>query len=130
MAIYVNFEVKVEISEDSQEGKELGKSPPWRGKNNQQDSGGTFLQKIVAGATDVLIDLNGLSDGTLIAIKSDQELTIKKNSATGEAWTLKPLGVSALDGVFFMTTTGVTSLYVSNPGSLDAEVTFAFAGVA
>lgn len=129
MAIRVNFEAKLEISETTGEGKELGKAD-WNGKNDEQQNGGSFLQTIVAGSTDVLVDLNGLSDGALVGIKTDQEISIKKNSAAGEAWTVKPLGVGALSGIFIVTTTGVSSLYVSNSGSLDAEVTFVFAGAA
>jgi len=128
MAIRVTFEILLQLSENTTEGKELGKSPPWRGKNDQQDNGGTFLQRIAAGSTDVAVDLNGLSNGTMLAIKSDQEISVKKNSAGGEAWTIKPLGTGALDGVMFITTDGVTSLFVTNAGSLDADVTFAFAG--
>lgn len=128
MAIRVTFEVLLQLSENTTEGKELGKTAPWRGKNDQQDNGGTFLQRIPAGSTDVSIDLNGLSNGTILGIKSSQEISVKKNSALGEAWTIKPLGTGALDGVFIVTTDGVTSLFVTNAGSLDADVTFAFAG--
>jgi len=128
MAIRVNFEILLQLSETTQESKELGKTSPWRGTNDQQINGGTFLQRIAAGASDVLVDLNGLANGTLLGIKSSEEITIKKNSAVGEAWTIKPLGIGALDGVMLITTTGVTSLYVSNAGSIDADVTFAFAG--
>ena len=129
MAIRVKFEVDLQLSESPQGMKELGKTPPWSGTNDQQDNGGTWRQRIDAGATDVLVDLNGLANGRLIAIKSNQEISVKKNADTGEAWTIKPLGTGALDGVFMITTDGVTSLYVSNAGSIDAEVTFSVAGV-
>jgi len=130
MAIRTKFEITVQLSEDAQEGKELGNASPWRGTSDLQDNGGTFLQRVAAGATDVLVDLNGLSNGTLLAIKSNQEISIKKNSTGGEAWTVKPLGTGALNGVFVITTTGVTSLYVTNAGITNADVTFIFAGAA
>lgn len=129
MGVRVTFEVLVQISENTQEFKELGKSPPWRGTNDLLDEGGTWRQKIVAGATDVLVDLNGLANGRLLAIKTSQTITFKKNSAGGEAWTVRPLGTGALDGVFYATTDGITSLYFSNAGSLDAEVTISLAGM-
>lgn len=129
MAIRVKFSVDLQISESSQGQKELGKTAPWAGTNDQQDNGGTWRQRIDAAASDILVDLNGLATGTLIAIKSDQEISVKKNSAGGEPWTIKPLGTGALDGVFLITTDGVTSLYFSNAGSLDAEVTISVAGV-
>ena len=129
MAIRVKFELDLQISENSTGQKELGKTAPWSGTNDQQDNGGTWRQRLDAGATDVLVDLNGLVTGHLIAIKSDQEITVKKNSAVGEAWTISPLGTGATEGIFVITPDGVTSLYVSNAGSLDAEVTFSIAGV-
>jgi len=129
MAIRVKYELNLQISENSHGQKELGKTAPWSGTNDQQDNGGTWRQRVVAGETDTLVDLNGLVTGHLIAIKSDQEISIKKNSNVGEAWTISPLGIGATDGIFVITTDGVTSLYVTNAGSLDAEVTFSVAGV-
>ena len=129
MAVRVTFEVLVQISENSSELKELGKSPPWRGTNDLQDEGGTWRQRLLAGATDVAVDLNGLANGRLLAIKSTQTITFKKNSAGGEEWTIRPLGTGATSGVFFATTDGITSLYFSNAGSLDAEVTISLAGL-
>lgn len=129
MAIRVKFELDLQISENSKGQKELGKTAPWSGTNDQQDNGGSWRQRLEAGSTDVLIDLNGLATGRMIAIKSDQEISVKKNSAVGEAWLITPMGTGASDGIFVITTDGVTSLYVSNAGSLDAEVTFSIAGV-
>jgi len=129
MGVRVTFEVLVQISENPQEFKELGKTAPWRGTCDLLDEGGTWRQKLVAGATDVLVDLNGLANGRMLAIKSSQTITFKKNSAGGEAWTIRPMGTGALDGVFMCTTDGITSLYLSNPGSLDAEVVISTAGM-
>lgn len=129
MAIRVKFEVSLQISENSQGQKELGKTAPWCGTNDLQDNGGTWRQRLAAGDTDILVDLNGLANGRLIAIKSNQEILIKKNSAGGEAWTVRPLGTGATDGIFVITTDGVTSLYLTNAGGLDADVTFSIAGV-
>lgn len=129
MGIRVKFEVQLQLSETTQEGKELGRTSPWSGTNDQQDNGGTWRQRLDAGAADVEVDLNGLASAQLIALKSDQEITFKKDSAAGEVWTLRPLGTGALDGVLLLTTSGITKLYLSNAGSLDAEVTISVAGV-
>jgi hypothetical protein len=129
MAIRVKFEIDLSLSENSIEAKELGMTPPWKGTNDQQDDGGTWRRKIVAGATDVLIDLNGLANGRLIAVKTNKTVLLKKNSAAGESWPIRPLGTGALDGIFFCTTDGITALYVTNGGSEDAEVTFTVAGI-
>ena len=129
MSIRVKFKVDLSLSETTAEGKELGLTAPWSGTNDLQDDGGTWRRKVVAGAIDVLIDLNGLANGRLIAIKSNKEITVKKNATTGEAWTIRPLGTGALDGVMVITTDGVTALYVTNAGTADAEVTFLVAGI-
>lgn len=129
MAVRVKFELDLQISENSQGQKELGKTAPWCGTNDLQDNGGSWRQRFDAGVTDIEVDLNGLVTGHLIAIKTDQEISIKKNTAVGEAWTITPLGVGATDGIFMITTDGVTSLFITNAGSLDAEVTFSIAGV-
>jgi len=129
MAIRVKFEVSLQLSENSQGQKELGKTAPWCGTNDLQDNGGTWRQRLAAGDTDILVDLNGLANGRMIAIKSSQEISIKKNANTGEAWTIRPLGTGATDGIFVITTDGVTSLYLTNAGGLDSDVTFSIAGV-
>jgi len=129
MAIRVKFEIDLQVSENAQGQKELGKTAPWTGTNDQMDNGGTWRQRIDAGDTDVLVDINGLANARMIAIKSSEEISVKKNSAGGEAWTITPLGTGATDGVFVVTTDGVTALYLTNAGSLDADVTFSVVGV-
>lgn len=129
MGVRVTFEVLVQISENNQELKELGRSPPWKGTSDLLDDGGTWRQRILAGAVDVPVDLNGLANGRLLAIKTNQTITFKKNLIGGEPWTIRPIGAGALDGVFLATTNGITSLFFSNPGSLDAEVTISLGGM-
>ena len=129
MGARVTFELLVQISENTQELKELGKTPPYKGTCDLLDNGGTWRQRIVAGATDVAVDLNGLANGRVLSIKTNQTITFKKNAIGGEPWTIRPMGTGALDGVFFATTDGITALYFSNAGSLDAEVTISLAGM-
>ena len=128
MAVRIRHDIKITISENPSEINELGKTTPWVGTNDQQENGGSWTQNIAASVVDQLVDLNGLADATLLAIKSDETISIKKNSAGGEPWTIQALGVSSLDGFFVISTTGVTSLYVSNAGAKDATVTFMVAG--
>lgn len=124
----IKFTFDFSISEDQTAGRELGQSPPWQGVTDAIADGGTFRRKILAHATDVLVGINGLSGLNWLAIKSDQTITFKKNSTMGEPTTLEALGVGAMDAILIMTTAGITSLYVSNPGATDAEVTFSMAG--
>lgn len=129
MGVRVTFEVLVQISENTQELKELGKTPPWKGTSDLLDDGGTWRQRFIAGAVNVPVDLNGLANGRLLAIKTNQTITFRKNLIGGEPWTIRAMGTGALDGVFLATTDGITSLFFSNPGSLDAEVTISLAGM-
>lgn len=128
MAIRIRLDIKVTMSENPSEANELGRTTPWLGVNDQQENGGTRTQTIAAAVVDQEISLNGLADGTFVAIKTDQTISVKKNSAGGEPWTVQALGVGALDGFFIVSTTGVTSLFVSNAGAKDAIVTFMIAG--
>jgi hypothetical protein len=130
MSITVNWNIELSVSETTLENKELGQTSPWQGNNSQLDDGGSFRRKIPAGSTDILVPMVGLSNGRLLGIKTSQTIIIKKNSSGGEPWTIRPLGVGALDGIFLVTTDGITSIYVSNAGSLDANVTFVVGGVA
>lgn len=129
MGIRTTFEVLLQLSENTNEYKELGKTAPWKGTCDLMDEGGTRRQRVVAGAVDVQVDLNGLVNGRMLAIKTSQPISFKKNSAAGESWIVRPLGTGALDGIFICTTDGISSLYISNTGSLDAEVTIAMAGM-
>jgi hypothetical protein len=128
MAVRIRHDIKVTISENPSEVNELGKTTPWVGVNDQQENGGSWTQNIAASTVDQLVDMNGLADATFLAIKTNETITIKKNGAGGEAWTIQALGVGSLDGFFVVSTTGVTSIYVSNAGAKDATVTFMVAG--
>lgn len=128
MSIRTKFEIDYSLSENSSAAKELGQTPPWAGATDALDDGGTWRRRIAAGATDVLIDLNGLTTCRLLTLKSTQTITWKINNTGTTAITLRALGTGATEGVLFMTTDSVTALYLSNAGSVDAEVTITIAG--
>lgn len=129
MSIRVKYTIDLSLSENAGDAKELGSTPPWKATNDQQDDGGTWRRKIPGSATNVEVCFNGLAAAHLIGIKSTKSITVKKNSSTGEAWTVRPLGVGATEGVFLVTTDDVSSLFISNLSAEDAEVTFSVAGV-
>lgn len=129
MAIRVKFEIDLSLSENASEAKDLGKTAPWKGINDLMDNGGSFRQRVAAGAVNYEVDLNGLTSARMIAIKTNKAVSVKKNSISGEPWLIKPLGVGALDGILFITTDSVTTLYISNAGADAADITFFLAGV-
>ena len=130
MSIRVKYSIDVGLSENTTGLKELGGTgaSPWTGTNDQMDDGGTFIRNFAGGSVDTLVDLNGLTAGRLIIIKTSQTITFKKNSSAGESSTIRALGVGSTDGVMVWTCDEVTSLYISVPGSTAAKVTFGFAG--
>ncbi len=128
MAIRVTFDIDLALSESRSGSKELGIAP-WAGTNDQLDDGGAWRRRISAGATNVAIDINGLANGRLVAVKTSQPITLKRNSVDDTGWVIRPLGTGATDGIFICTTDGVTTLYVTNAGSEAAEVTFMVAGI-
>jgi hypothetical protein len=127
----IKFNLQWSVSEDSTGGRELGQSSPglWYGVNDQQDDGGTFSQQINASASNVLVPIFGLETATFLAIISDQTITISLNSTSNAPITLQPLGVGAPYAFWIGTLTDVTALYVSNPGSVNATVTFTIVGI-
>lgn len=129
MSIRINYNIEVSLSESLYQIKELGQTTPWKGVNDQCDDGGTWRRTIVAGAVNVAIDINGLANGRLIAVKTTAAITLKRNVTGDTGWPIRPLGVGATDGIFICSTDGLTSLYVSNSGTVDAEVTFVVAGL-
>lgn len=129
MPLKTFFEINLSLSESRTGDGELGSTPPWRGTSFGLSTGGTWRQTIPAGETDVEIDLNGVDTARLIAVKTNEEIEIKKNSVGNEAWKVRPLGDGADSGVMLIMTDDVSSLFVSNNGSDDANVTFTVAGV-
>lgn len=129
MSIRTKFEIDYSLSENSAGGKELGQTPPWTGTTDALDDGGTWRRRIAASATDVLIDLNGLTTCRLLTIKTTQTISYKINSTGNTATKIRPLGTGATEGVLFMTTDDVTAVYLSNAGTIDAEVTITIAGI-
>lgn len=128
MSIRIKFSIDYSISESNAGSKELGLSPPWVGITDAMDDGGTWRRRIASGASDVLIDLNGLTTCRFLTIKTTQTITWKINSSGNTANTIRALGTGALDGILVMTTDDVTALYLSNDGDVDAEVTITIAG--
>lgn len=129
MTVRIKFDLKFSISEDSSGRRELGQADPWYGVTDAIDDGGTFRMLVPAGTSNMAVSIQSLTQLNWLAIKSDQTITFRKNSTSGEPTTLQALGTGAPDAFMIMTTAGITSLYLSNAGSIDAEVVVSMAGV-
>jgi hypothetical protein len=100
------------------------------------NDGGTWQNKLAPNATDVLVQLTQVASARFVMIRafSDDpnvlpvDITFKKQSTGGEAWTLSPLP-SSKEAHFLLCTTGITALYLSNPSStVTMRVIIAMAG--
>lgn len=80
--------------------------------------------QIAAGASDVAQSLGLVDAANLLCIFTDQDISYKKNSNSGEIQYIKADKISGNTkyGIALLTTSGITSLYFSNAGSNTAKV--------
>lgn len=96
--------------------------------------GGTLRFRIPANTTNVNVQHPQVTTAGYVylrAVAADPtlapvELTVKRNGTGGDAWPLTPL--DGKQAHMQMSTSGLTALYVSNPGVVDMMVTVAMAG--
>ena len=124
----VRFDIELSLSENSTEAKDIGNATLWKGVNDLMNDGSARKITLAGSASNVEVNLNGLSAARLIGIKTNKTITIKKNSTSGEPWSIQSLGTGALDGIYFITTAGITSLYLSNSTAETASVILFLAG--
>lgn len=134
MAVRVTFEVNLSVSSTSADEKDLANL-----KNAQVSTamgeGGSRKITIAAGVTDQEIELTNITTVRLLFLKVQpknendpaQEVTIKRNLIGAEEIEIKPLADKKI-GYLLLTTDDLTALFVTNPGSVDVELTIATAG--
>ena len=80
---------------------------------------------VAGSATNVALTIAPVDGADILYIETDQTITIKKQSSSGEVWTIQANRIDSTydkKGFLFMTTNGVTSLYFSNAGTDTAHV--------
>lgn len=82
------------------------------------------LIKVPAGSDDLEYNLGLVNNANVLFILTDQSISFKKNTNTGEAAPIVADKISGdkLYGIHLSTTSGVTSLYFSNTGDQTANV--------
>ena len=88
---------------------------------------------LAAQASDIAFGMNGITNGQLILLKSDDEFTVKINGTGETALTLKPQTNSSTSIVtpafLAMLADGITSLHFANPSTTAAiEIDVGIAG--
>lgn len=96
--------------------------------------GGSIKFTIPATTSDRLVQHPAVASAKFVYLRTSSkdptqppaEMTVKRNSTAGEAWPITP--VDGKVGHFLLSTSGLTALYVSNPGAVDMEIIAAVAG--
>lgn len=134
MSVRVRFRMEASVSSTSNEEKDLG-NVAYEDVTDSLGEGGARKNLLAAGATDVEITTREIADKSFILIRTNARqstdtpgtIEIKKNSVGGEVTSIVPLATTR-EGFMLLTTTGITAIYASNPGSVDMEVTVVAAG--
>lgn len=134
MPVRIRYKVEVSISSSSSEEKDLG-NIKWEVVSDKVGEGGGWKTLLAAGATDVQIPLDSITEINFLAIRTTAKnpndtlpgILIRLNSNTGEQRTILPVG-DCRQGHFLVSTENVISLFASNPGAVDVELTLAVAG--
>ncbi len=134
MAIRVRYKLTVTISSSNSEEKDLGNNT-YEVVNDEQNEGGTWKTTVAAAASDVQVQLGNVAAGQFLVVRTiakDPTLTpgavsLKLNGTGSDPIVVDPMGASK-EGLFVLTTTNLTSLHVSNPGSVVMEVIVSAAG--
>lgn len=134
MSVRVRFRLEASVSSSSNEEKDLG-NVSYEDVTDSLGEGGARKNLLTAGASDVEITTREVADKAFLLIRTNARqstdtpgtIEIKKNGIGGEVISIVPLD-STQEGLMLLTTTGITALYASNPGSVDMEVTVVAAG--
>jgi len=134
MPVRIRYKIEISISSTPAEERDLG-NVKYEIVTDKQGEGGGWKTLVAAGATDVQIPLDSIADVRFLALRTTvkdpnqtpSDIIVKFNSAMGEAHTIVPLQ-DIKEGHFLISTEGITSLYASNPGAVDMEMTILAAG--
>ncbi len=135
MSVRVRYSVAIAVSSTTAEEKDLG-NVKVEAVTDDHTKGGTWKTVLVSDAEDVQLYLDNITTVQLLvirttAVESTEDpvtITIKRNSVEGEEIPITPLGDSK-EGIFVLSTEDLTSLYASNPGDVDMNLTISAAGI-
>jgi hypothetical protein len=133
MTIRIRFRQGVAVSSSIAEEKDLGNSESQIVVDTLGE-GGAMRFTIPASAVDLNVQHPQVATAKYLylrAVSKDPanppvELMVKRNGSGNTAWPLTP--VDGKEAVMQVSTSGLTSLLVSNPGSVAMDLTVAMAG--
>jgi hypothetical protein len=134
MPVRVRLRIDAAISSTSVEEKDLG-NKHYEIVADSQNEGGTWKTRVPAGAVDLNVTLRDVTTGRLLVAATNTvdpnaspgSITLKRNNIAAEAIEIAPMS-GTKQGLLALTTNGLTAVFVSNPGTVDMEITFSVAG--
>lgn len=129
----LRYAVSIAISSTSAEERDLGNNEA-EVKVDTIPEGGVQVVRLPASTTNAQVQHPQLAAGKFLYLRTcaedpnatPVEITVRKNSTGGEAWNITPL--DGKEGHFLVSTSGITALYLSNPGSVAMRVTIGACG--
>lgn len=134
MAVRTRYKIEVTVSSTPDEEKDLG-HPTWEVWSDTMGEGGIKKVALAPAAPDTLVPLDLIASCKFLAIRTNAvnpndlpgTVNVKLNSSGGTAIPVSPIP-DAKEGHLLLSTSGITALYVANPGTVAMNVTVAAAG--
>jgi len=129
MSVRIRYRIEASVSSTSAEEKDLG-NIACEVVDDDSGEGGVRKTLLAAGATDVSVMLNEISDARFVLIRTNAKdptetlgaIDIKKNAIGGEVTTIDPLP-GATEAHLVMVSSGITDLFATNSGTVDTYIT-------
>lgn len=129
MAVRIRYKITTFVSSTTAEDKDLA-NQNWEIVTDTQGEGGSWKSTLLAGDTDIAINLGNLAVARAIIIRTTSKdptqtpnmIVFKRETTGGEAINVLPLG-DAKEGHLVLSTDSLTALFASNPGGVPMEVT-------
>ena len=129
MSVRLRYKIEASVSSTSAEERDLG-NVSYEVVDDDSGEGGVRKTLLAAGATDVSVMMNEISDARFVLIRTNAHdptetlgaIDIKKNAIGGEPITIEPLP-GATEAHMLLVTSGVTDLFATNSGTVDTEIT-------
>jgi hypothetical protein len=130
MAMRFRYKLFLGVSGSSAEEQDFGK-PTVEQFSDSFNEGGSWRVKLSAGAVNQQIFLLNIATAKFLAIRTTPtdinqdpiSIRIRRNTTVAEEIEIAPFpGTTNKEGLFVLTTNGLTALYASNPGAIDVDL--------
>lgn len=95
---------------------------------DQYKEAGSSIFDLPAAAVDASLPMLGLANAQLIYLETELQITLKVNLVGNTAITIRPNPTQGAIGKFFLETTGLTAVFLSNANAAPVRIWYALAG--